>query len=344
MVPKPAEELTMKASKKWPEFLRRGSDEQEGLPIGSEDDYQDELDLDQMTLDDLRMPGRDPMEPRPEPEILTGRQPRRRLAPFALAGVAVVAVLAIVFVAYAWLTGPTANQDLPVVQAPDDPVKVKPESPGGMEVPYQEQLVLNQEGAAEGSEPVVERLLPPPEAPQWPPSEPEGLVPVEEAAAPESSAAESAVPEAMAEETAEETASSESQAAAEAAPETATVTASTEPSAESAPAASAAEPSAALAAKTESEASAATAAPASGSFMLQLTSLTKRDSARAAWSQMQKKHAQLLGDLSMAIQQAEVGGKTYYRVQAGPFPNRATAQDVCAQLKAKKQDCLVVRR
>jgi hypothetical protein len=116
MVPKPAEELTMKASKKWPEFLRRGSDEQEGLPIGSEDDYQDELDLDQMTLDDLRMPGRDPMEPRPEPEILTGRQPRRRLAPFALAGVAVVAVLAIVFVAYAWLTGPTANQDLPVVR------------------------------------------------------------------------------------------------------------------------------------------------------------------------------------------------------------------------------------
>ncbi|MDH3476019.1 MAG: SPOR domain-containing protein [Rhodospirillales bacterium] len=337
----------MKASKKWPDFLRRGSDEQEGLPIGSEDDYQEELDLDQMTLDDLRMPGRDPMEPRPEPEILTGRQSRRRLVPFALAGVAVVAVLAIVFVAYGWLTGPTADQNLPVVQAPDDPVKVKPESPGGMEVPYQEQLVLNQEGAAEGGEPVVERLLPPPEAPQWPPSEPEGLVPVGEAAAPESGAAESAVPEAMA----EETTSTETQVAAEAVPGAATVVASEEPSAESAPATPVAEPSAELAAKTEREASAgaaaepaATAAPASGSFMLQLVSLTKRDSAKAAWSQMQKKHSQLLGDLSMAIQQAEVGGKTYYRVQAGPFPNRATALDVCAQLKAKKQDCLVVRR
>ncbi len=33
----------------------------------------------------------------------------------------------------------------------------------------------------------------------------------------------------------------------------------------------------------------------------------------------------------------------FYRIRTGPFPNRATAQDMCAQIEAAKLACLVVR-
>jgi cell division protein FtsN len=33
---------------------------------------------------------------------------------------------------------------------------------------------------------------------------------------------------------------------------------------------------------------------------------------------------------------------TLYRVQAGPFADRATAAAACGKLKQKRQDCLVI--
>ena len=35
-------------------------------------------------------------------------------------------------------------------------------------------------------------------------------------------------------------------------------------------------------------------------------------------------------------------GGIFYRVRIGPFPNKATAQDMCWQIKAAKLACLVV--
>ncbi len=52
----------------------------------------------------------------------------------------------------------------------------------------------------------------------------------------------------------------------------------------------------------------------------------------------------MLGDLTLAVQRADLGDRgIFYRVRSGPFPNRATAQDLCAQIEAAKLDCLVVR-
>ena len=68
------------------------------------------------------------------------------------------------------------------------------------------------------------------------------------------------------------------------------------------------------------------------------------ESLNAAWEKLQGSHPELLGDMSLFVQEATVDGKSYYRVQTGPFPNRATAVDLCAQLKVEQQDCLVVRR
>ena len=61
-----------------------------------------------------------------------------------------------------------ADAEIPLVRAETGPVKVRPESPGGMEVPDRDKLVYDRmEG--NGERPQVERLLPPPPVPQLPP-------------------------------------------------------------------------------------------------------------------------------------------------------------------------------
>ena len=85
-------------------------------------------------------------------------------------------------------------------------------------------------------------------------------------------------------------------------------------------------------------------APAKGSYLVQLGSFTSTKGTSRAWAKLKKAHPELLGDMSLFIQEATVNDRAYYRVQAGPIPNQATAQDMCAQLKARQQDCLVVRR
>jgi hypothetical protein len=59
---------------------------------------------------------------------------------------------------------------------------------------------------------------------------------------------------------------------------------------------------------------------------------------------MQKAHPDLLDDMRLTVQRADLGDKgVYFRIQAGPLPDRTTAEDVCAELKAAKQPCLVVK-
>ena len=84
---------------------------------------------------------------------------------------------------------------------------------------------------------------------------------------------------------------------------------------------------------------------AEGSYIVQLASVKSEERARQAWSQLQAKHAELLGDMELTVQSAEVTGRgTFYRMQTGPFPNQATAEDMCQQLRAAKLDCLVAQR
>jgi hypothetical protein len=55
--------------------------------------------------------------------------------------------------------GITGAADVPLIRADERPTKVKPEKPGGMEVPDRDKLIYTQKRAA------VEHLLPPPEKP-----------------------------------------------------------------------------------------------------------------------------------------------------------------------------------
>ena len=83
---------------------------------------------------------------------------------------------------------------------------------------------------------------------------------------------------------------------------------------------------------------------AAGDYFVQLASVRSDDSARQEWARLQKGHAELFDNLALDVQRADLGDRgIYYRIRIGPFPNRATAQDMCAQIKAAKFACLVVR-
>lgn len=86
-------------------------------------------------------------------------------------------------------------------------------------------------------------------------------------------------------------------------------------------------------------------AGAAETYMIQLASFKSKARAEAAWTALQRKQPDLLAGLSAHIQRADLGERgIFYRLRTGPFPNRATAQDMCWQLRPVHQDCLVRRR
>ncbi len=83
---------------------------------------------------------------------------------------------------------------------------------------------------------------------------------------------------------------------------------------------------------------------AAGRYFVQLASVKSDAGARKEWGRMQRVHPDLLGDLELSVQSADLGERgMFFRIRTGPFPNRATAQDICWQIKAAKLGCLVVR-
>ncbi|HAA91723.1 MAG: hypothetical protein CMM48_09470 [Rhodospirillaceae bacterium] len=86
----------------------------------------------------------------------------------------------------------------------------------------------------------------------------------------------------------------------------------------------------------------ATTPPPKGSYMIQTGALSTRSKAKQAWSALKRKHPDLLGKLSLNVARAVVRGTVYFRVQAGPLPDRATTADICNALKERGQGCIVV--
>jgi cell division septation protein DedD len=83
---------------------------------------------------------------------------------------------------------------------------------------------------------------------------------------------------------------------------------------------------------------------AAGAYFVQLASVKSEEGAGKEWTRLQRAHPDLLGDLDLILQSADLGERgIFYRIRTGPFPNRATAQDMCWQLKAAKLACLVIR-
>jgi cell division septation protein DedD len=277
-------------------------------------------------------------------------------------GIAIVALLSVfaggLWYAYDWAMAQLGTTRLPLIVADTTPIKSRPQDPGGIEVPNQDVTVLN-DVAPDPDKPQAERLLPPPEAPQMTPTQVSPQVAAQQTAAvttveqllgpPLKTAAGPPGKMPAAEETplpavpaAVPAAGPEIAAAPEPLlpePKTETLLAPAPP-----PAPSVATPSAAA---TSEPAPQVTALPdaKTGGFLVQLAALRAEDGARPAWTRLQKAHPALLGDRELAIQRVDLGDRgIFYRVQAGYFADRISARALCNALKARGQDCLVVKR
>jgi hypothetical protein len=199
--------------------------------------------------------------------------------------------------------------DVPLIRADERPTKVKPDRPGGMEIPDRDKLIYNP------ARKVVEHLLPAPEKPMPRPAPPPPAPPP-----PQTEAAKSPTgPAPVA------SASSETPPAA---------VQSAQP-----PQQAAAPPVKALQSPSAPSKAAAPKGP-----RLQLGSVRSEEAARQEWERIKHKNADLLGSLTASPIRADLGDRgIYYRVQTGPVADPASAERICSELKQRNIGCIIAR-
>lgn len=284
-------------------------------------------------------------------------------------GVALGAVL-VAGVGWYAFKGPGVTElpdgQVPTIKADATPYKMKPESPGGMQVENQDKLVYDRvaKGAAPKRE---ENLLPPPEEPKEPPKAPVkemAKAPEPPAKAPEVKVAEPKAAEKAPEKTMESivkeanevpkeapkaAAPSSDAAALAAAVAAATGKAAPAPTKESPAVTKPPEPKAPEP-KLEVQSAAVTpAAPTPavsnpGAFQVQLVSVPTEEAAQSEWKRISGRHQDLFASLTPSVTKADLGDKgIYYRLRAGPLADKAAADQLCAALAADKVGCIVVK-
>lgn len=211
----------------------------------------------------------------------------------------------------------------PLIRADPSPTKVKPDDPGGLEVPHQDKLVYETLTGERPTE-TAERLLPPPEEPlSRPPPEPS-----QPPAPPQPTEPQAAPPAAA---PAPSLGGSEPGALAVAAVTPAVIAPPAAPRPEPEP------PT--VVATREAPPPAAVA-----SFRIQLAAYREAGAATLGWNKLSRTNPSLLKGLRPNVVRVDLGvGKgIFYRLQAGPLPDRETADTLCAELKRQKVGCLVV--
>ena len=262
----------------------------------------------------------EPKAPDPAFTPDTGRAPkwRNRWLAGAVALAALGGFAGIVWYAYDLGIRAGSESVAPLIKAEEGPAKIRPEEPGGMEVPNQDKLVYSRMNPGEPPPP-VEKLLPLPETPVAKP-----------AASPEDGSTGNAKKVAEAAPTAEGPAAAKGKAKLQPA----------------LPAPKIAGPEKAKKEEAMAKAGAelAVIAPALGGYAIQLVALRSRDRAQEHWRKLRKAHGDILGDLTHTVVTADLGDRgTFYRLRAGRLPDRAAAERLCAKLAARKVGCLVVK-
>ena len=281
-----------------------------------------------------------------------------RLLPVSIGLVVLAALGGVVWYAYSWFGDD--GGDVPVIRAEAGSGKSRPENPGGLEVAHQDKLVLNNP-TPDHETPQVERLLPPPEVPKPPaPVAPKQLATPPEVPKPPAPTQPSASAPAITKPSDTEPSGTKAplttkpiiignrplfpktnqggQAPAQAAGDLVVPP----------PPAVPATPPTQTAARPVLRGSGADAAGGGGPtglFAVQLASLRAADRATVAWKRLQETFPSLLGDRTLFVEEVDLGARgNFYRIQAESFRNRAEAAALCDALKARKQDCLVVKR
>ena len=233
------------------------------------------------------------------------------------------------------------EKEIPIIRRPQTAVKIKPENPGGMDIPNQDKNIYNIVEKKDVNNTVVENLLPKPETPKLPDIVPE-ISDVNENAdnldqivdevssnkAPE--IAEKTAPAAVDAPTA-----SNSNVPAKPADLLAD---NLDPNIKTKPAAIEKAPAPLI--KEEKTAAAAVPADAGG-WQIQLIASKNKAAVEKTWVDLSSKYADLK-KMPYEVQASDLGAQgMFYRLRAGSFADKAAAVQACNDLKAKGlRDCI----
>lgn len=213
------------------------------------------------------------------------------------------------------------RQDLPLVKAENSPIRVKPDNPGGLEVPNRDRLILkNLETANPSKLGVPEKLIPRAESPIFTNNKESSL------GAPDN---EKISKDKGVEQKQEKIKTSKlKRKSSELKKSEGYNKGQDEKIQKNKP----------LSIETKQEVISKAA-----THRVQLASLAKQKAADKFWKQMKKKHPTLFGEMLGRVVKIKLKSKgTFYRVQ-GDAISRNTAEKICKIMKTKKQACLVVK-
>lgn len=242
------------------------------------------------------------------------------------AGVVAVVALAVLggFVAF---KDNGASDEMMMIEATQEPVKIRPANPGGMRIPDQDKYVYDRLRTADVNT-TVESLFPEPEKPVVPDTliEADSFVPMQHTASVDP--------------------------LKEKAPATLMPTVPAEPEPIVAEeivlpkAAPVVEPKKVASPKSGTKQAVKKAAvpAATGNWHAQLMSSSKKATVEKSWPTILAKHKGLLSNMPHKIVKADIAGKgTFYRLWVGNFANKNEATALCKKLKAQKQDCVAAK-
>jgi len=230
----------------------------------------------------------------------------------------VLAVVALI-AALVWGFSRGSSRNAPLIEADARPIKVRPDNPGGLRVPNQDELIFDRNRGARSA--TSGALAPEAENPR-----------VDQLRAQ------------LAERAAQEAARSAPPPAAPAQP------AAPQAAPRSAPQAAAPAPPATTSALTAPSlpapvpANAERFAPiANGRAQVQLGALPSEAAARGEWDRLQKRVPELLGNRRVSLAPFDREGQTtLYRIRTGGFTDAATARAFCEEMKTRNIPCMAV--
>lgn len=250
-----------------------------------------------------------------------------------------------------------SEEAVPLIKADTSASRVRPEEPGGLEIPDQDRQVFNMLEDGKKQERVesllqsYEEPLPRPAATdttgteiisqqatvttssQSPPAQQESLptLPPKE------------VPSVNNHQVPEQQEAAKATAQPTPAPQPVKTAAVTKPTTKTT-AAKTAKPTTKVASSTPAKTTAVAVRPAGKINRIQIMALSSEDAARTEVSRLQKRFPEKLGSLTFWISKVTLEGRgTFYRVQAGPVTG-TQAQELCKLLKSNNLGCIVVRQ
>ncbi len=212
--------------------------------------------------------------------------------------------------ALVWGFSRGSSRNAPLIEADARPIKIRPDNPGGLRVPNQDELIFDRNRGARSAAPG-------------------GLAP--EAENPRVDQLRSQLAERAAQE-----------AARNAPPPSPAPAQPTAPATPSAPATASALNAPSLPAPVPANAE-RFAPVANGRAQVQLGALPSEAAARGEWDRLQKRVPELLGNRRVTLAPFDREGQTtLYRIRTGGFADAATARAFCEEMKTRSIPCMVI--